>query len=275
MFGNTTYPFRKDCQICQEAAARGRPHLREKLPPKAAVLSVDLAGPLVETEDVNRKKAKYVLVGTFTWPTGGVGEDVEDKVEEEEEVKNGEAVLNKLEDVKDQGEEEAEGEIRAAKRGEEGEESDHEDEGPEDGEGEEVEEGSVSGAHGDELGQPEEEVEERKEAQVRVHRMAIPLPSKNADDILRGVADLYLMLRSEGMYVRQIHSDLGREFKGQGLAKWCMERGVLQTFTSGAGSSREWSSRTCSTSHEDRGEEDAEECRSWSGVLAFGSQASQ
>ena len=227
------YPFRKDCQICQEAAARGRPHLREKLPPKAAVLSVDLAGPLVETEDVNRKKAKYVLVGTFTWPTGGVGEDVEDKVEEEEEVKNGEAVLQ-LEDVKDQGEEEAEGEIRAAKRGEEGEESDHEDEGPEDGEGEEVEEGSVSGAHGDELGQPEEEVEERKEAQVRVHRMAIPLPSKNADDILRGVADLYLMLRSEGMYVRQIHSDLGREFKGQGLAKWCMERGVLQTFTSGA-----------------------------------------
>eukprot|EP00434_Breviolum_minutum_P044337 symbB.v1.2.039588.t1/scaffold6451.1/size17988/3 len=190
---------------------------------------------LVETEDVNRKKAKYVLVGTFTWPTGGVGEDVEDKVEEEEEeeVKDGEAVLQ-LEDVKDQGEEEAEGEIRAAKRGEEGEESDQEDEGPEDGEGEEVEESSVSGAHGDELGQPEEEVEERKEAQVRVHRMAIPLPSKNADDILRGVADLYLMLRSEGMYVRQIHSDLGREFKGQGLAKWCMERGVLQTFTSGA-----------------------------------------
>ena len=28
-------------------------------------------------------------------------------------------------------------------------------------------------------------------------------------------------------------SDLGREFTGHGLAKWCLERGVLQTFTSG------------------------------------------
>jgi hypothetical protein len=55
------YPFRKDCQICQEAAARGRPHLREKLPPKAAVLSLDLAGPMLVADDVGKKKAKYVL----------------------------------------------------------------------------------------------------------------------------------------------------------------------------------------------------------------------
>ena len=224
------HPFRKDCQVCQEAAARGRPHLRQKLPPKAAVLSLDIAGPLVETEDVNRKKAKYVLVGTFTWPTGGVGEDVEDKEEEEDEPIEGQEVLQ-LEDKEDD-KEEVEGDIKAARCVDEDEgEEEEEEERIEEKEDLLHEEGKDSK---EEVEDEKDEEEERKDAQIRVHRMAIPLPSKHGDDILRGVADLYLMLRSEGMYVRQLHSDLGREFKGQGLAKWCMERGVLQTFTPGA-----------------------------------------
>ena len=198
------YPFRKDCQVCQEAAARGRPHLREKLPPRAAVLSLDIAGPMKVADDVNRKKAKYVLVGTFTWPTGGVGEDLEEKVEEEMEEDEG---LLQIEDLED-GEEKEEVEVRALQRQDE-----------EDGEGEEVEEGSVLGAHGDELGQPEDEEEERREAQIEVHRMAVPLPSKHSDDILRGVSDFYLMLRSEGMYVRQVHSDLGKRVQRTRIGK--------------------------------------------------------
>ena len=36
----------------------------------------------------------------------------------------------------------------------------------------------------------EEDLEERQEAQVKVYRMAIPLPSKKGDDLLRGVSDL-------------------------------------------------------------------------------------
>ena len=205
------YPFRKDCQVCQEAAAKGRPHLREKLPPKAAVLSVDVAGPLLVTEDVNRKKAKYILVGTFTWPTGMIGDDEEEEVKEGE--KEDEAIV--LEAVEEPGEIEDE-DVKVMKLEEDEEplqlcdEEDHE----------KIDE--------------EEKIEEMKNAQVKVHRMAVPLPSKNGDDILRGVADLYLMLRSEGMYVRQLHSDMGREFIGPGLSKWCLERGVLQTFTSGA-----------------------------------------
>lgn len=216
------YPFRKDCQVCQEAAARGRPHLREKLPPRSAVLSVDLAGPMVVADDVNRKKAKYILVAAFTWPTGDAGEDLEDEVKEDETQEEGEAL--QLEDKKEEElqedeeifREEAspEGEIRAATVESEEDESEANEEHQEGGKSE-----------------PEEAF---REAQVKVYRMAVPLPSKNSEDILRGVTDLYLMLRSEGMYVRQLHSDLGREFKGQGLARWCMERGVLQTFTSGA-----------------------------------------
>ena len=37
---------------------------------------------------------------------------------------------------------------------------------------------------------PEEELEPRQDAQVKVHRMALPLPSKSADDRLRGVSDI-------------------------------------------------------------------------------------
>ena len=215
------YPFRKDCQVCQEAAAKGRPHLRQKLPPKAAVLSLDLAGPMVVAEDVNRKKAKYVLVGAFTWPTGEDGEEIEEKVEEEVEAKEEEVALQ-LEDSKEEEEDILGGEVKAMEVEEEQE-----------GENHELDE-ELRGPEDDHKSEEREEEEVMKDAQVKVHRMAIPLPSKNGDDLLRGVADLYLMLRSEGLYVRQIHSDLGREFKGHGLSKWCMERGVLQTFTSGA-----------------------------------------
>ena len=214
------YPFRKDCQVCQEAAARGRPHLRQKLPPRSAVLSVDLAGPMKAANDVNRKEAKYILVAAFTWPTGEAGEDIEDEVKKDENQEEGDVL--QLEDKKEEelqeGEEifreenSPEGEIRAANVETEEDESEANEE--------------------EEMRSEQEEA--FREAQVKVYRMAIPLPSKNSEDILRGVSDLYLMLRSEGMYVRQLHSDLGREFKGQGLARWCMERGVLQTFTSGA-----------------------------------------
>ena len=162
------------------------------------------------TDDVNRKKAKYILVGAFTWPTGGVGEDVEEEVEEEKEDAE---IAPRFEDPN--GEEEVEeGELRSL----------HHDERKEDEANSDITE---------EEQDPSKEEEVIQEAQVKVHRMAIPLPSKHADDILRGIADLYLTLRSEGMYVRQLHSDLAREFKAHGLAKWCMERGVLQTFTSG------------------------------------------
>lgn len=156
------YPSRKDCQICQETAARGSPHL----PPKAAVLSLDIAGPLVETEDVNRKKAKFVLVGTFTWPTGGLGEDVEEEVGNEEEIEEEReergAVLqleDEAEDERVEKEEEAEVDLRAMRRSEDEEEAEEKDE----------EEAAEKGA------EEEKDGEERKDAQIQVHRMAMTI----------------------------------------------------------------------------------------------------
>ena len=53
-------PFHRDCRICQEAAARDRPHRRLKHP-RAGVLSLDLAGPLRKEKDHVGPK-KYILV---------------------------------------------------------------------------------------------------------------------------------------------------------------------------------------------------------------------
>ena len=61
-------PFRRDCKTCQEACARDAHHKRQKLPPRAGVLSVDISGPFKEAPDLQKKRAKYLLVASFTWP---------------------------------------------------------------------------------------------------------------------------------------------------------------------------------------------------------------
>lgn len=76
MFANTAVPSGRIAS-CVKRQQPEDVHIYEKN------FHPDIAGPLVVTADVNRKKAKCVLVGTFTCPTGGVGEDVEEKVEEE------------------------------------------------------------------------------------------------------------------------------------------------------------------------------------------------
>ena len=56
-------------------------HRRQKLPPKAGVLSVDISGPFKEAPDLHKKKSKYLLVASFTWPARK-----QDGEEEEEEI---------------------------------------------------------------------------------------------------------------------------------------------------------------------------------------------
>ena len=76
-------PFRRDCRICQEAAAKGRPH-RKVQHPLCGTLSVDTTGPFKVGIDYDVKtkfRMKYMLVGAFTWlkPEGG-STDPEDEV---------------------------------------------------------------------------------------------------------------------------------------------------------------------------------------------------
>ena len=69
-------PFRRDCRVCQEASAKGRPH-RKVAYPLNGTLSVDVAGPLVKAKEMFWAEGggymRYILVGAFTWlkPKGG------------------------------------------------------------------------------------------------------------------------------------------------------------------------------------------------------------
>ena len=212
------YPkVRKDCRVCQEAAAKGRPHRRMKLPPRAGVLSLDLAGPLQVCEDIHRKTAQYILVGTLTWPKDGIepeygepGDDEEhlgpkfedDAIEDQEEVQ---AKAMEVEEEEDLEELLNQGVTRAKRKGDD------------------FEYEPTEPAQSD----------QEKEVAIAVHRLAIPLPSKSAPDLLRGVSEMVLTLKHEGFQVNQIHADRGGEFCGNTMAKRRLERGILQTFTAG------------------------------------------
>ena len=220
-------PIRKDCQICQEAAARDRPHCRQTLPPKAGVWSLDTAGPFERSPVLGPIRggrgafAKYILVGTLTWPTGRDGPDVEDAVSPEpegapewvESAVDAEAADEEVEEH-DHAEEaeavemaEAEGDMLDGM----GEADDVRmvDVGGEVAEDLDLHDGGVDSdpriaeGAGQDPGASEHELGgdlhggPRRLPQVEVLRMAIPMPSKSQDDILGAVAELYLTLRAD------------------------------------------------------------------------------
>ena len=200
-------PFRRDCQVCQEASARGRMH-RKILHPKAGVVNLDVAGPFHQGNDVEKKNAKFMLIGTYTWLRG---EDCEEGEQEEvwEEPGRG-----NLDEEGEEGPEIEEVEIEGPQEEEEVEP------GPE-------EEEQVEGQR------PEEEVEGRKIPKIEVIRIGIPLSGKSKEVVLEGVAELYLQLRSDGFPVHTIHTDRGREFSNSRMKSWLRSRGIQHTMNGG------------------------------------------
>ena len=199
-------PFRKDCQVCQEGAARDRPHRRQHLPPKVGVLSLDTAGPFCLSDDVGPSapgsrglKAKFILVGTFTWLTGKKGEDLEAPV------------IEPVEGAPDLIEEELE---------------------PGDDPGE-IEDLPIGG---DQSEDDEDGCDGPDMPQVQVYRLALPMPTKQKDEVLKTISEMYLTLRADGFVVRQIHTDRGGEFMSRKLQAWCQNRDILRTHTTGSDS---------------------------------------
>ena len=214
------YPFRKDCQVCQEAAARGAPHYKQKLPPRAGVLFLDITGPFKTVSDLEKgTKVKYILAGAITWPAGGIGPDVEAA---EEPVPADEApALDELEEV--------DGPRRGRPRHRRADD-DSEDAGSE----KEVDADIIDDREEDDHPAPlPSQGEDQEEAQVAVHRVAVPLESRAQGVVLKAIIDITLMLKAEGMTVTQLHTDRGGEFRSKRLRNWCRERHVIQTWTAG------------------------------------------
>ena len=231
-------PFRRDCRVCQEAAAKDRPHRRVRHP-LAGCLSVDITGPLCRSQDQQGEK-KYMLIGAFTW--------VKKKIAGEAEEKDAEHLEERDEDDLFFGEERAEEQVglltederspyEGPRKGEHQEDDRSPQEGPRQGEHEEeMEELQAPGQDPSEEGAGELTEEEKKAIEdfdVEVYRLAIALPSRAAEVVLEGIIQMYLQLRMDGFQVRQLHSDRAREFTTKTLQRWCLNREIYKTTTAG------------------------------------------
>lgn len=68
---------------------------------------------------------------------------------------------------------------------------------------------------------------------VETFRLAVALPSRAAEVVLEAIIQMYLQLRMDGYYVKQLHSDRAREFTTRTLQRWCLNRGIYKTTTAG------------------------------------------
>ena len=211
-------PWRNDCRTCVYGAAFKSPCRRKKFP-HMYTLSVDLTGPFKTGLDYTGK-AKYMLVGVYTYPKFWKnGHPVEPPVDEsvppgdlfEPPIPN-EPIPNAPEDHPIP------------------EEFDFDD-GHEDGSPD---------------GPDEREIDyvNRGEAKWRAITAAnlsplpalhvpyvVPLFRKTRKSVLQGIQQIYLALKRRGMPVQRIHSDRGREFINVGVRSWALARDIIQTAT--------------------------------------------
>ena len=193
-------PFRRDCQICQEAAARGKRHVAVQHP-RAGVLSLDVAGPLVRGHDVE-KDVKFMLIGTYTWLLPP--DAPEDKEPHDEEIPE---ELERVMPVVD------------------GE--------PEENDGEDPDEEAASEEEQPAMLEQPEGGEERVEPKIEVIRIGVPISGKSQNAVMAGMIELYLQLRVDGFPVHTIHTDRGREFTGQRVRSWMRSRSIIHSTTGG------------------------------------------
>ena len=219
-------PYNKECNICQEACAKEPYHRRSRLPPKAGVLSIDVSGPFHEAPDLFRgTKAKYMLVGAFTWPSQKTAEQ---RKKEKEDLWQVVADLEEAPEIED-GEEYADDERSEEKQREEEPREEHR------------ENIRADGGLDEEL--PPEEREEMEIAEeigqckkpfgMDLIRLVTPMSSRNQKEVLKAVSKFYLQLKAHGYEVKQLHSDHGGEFESEALQAWCEARALLHTWTAG------------------------------------------
>ena len=215
-------PFRRDCQICQEAAARSRMH-RSVSHPRAGVLTLDVSGPYTKGHDLE-EPGKFMLIGAYTWlkSSSKIGEkekeDEEKKADDEEEG----PMLELLEEaVEEKIDEEGGEEVLLEEQKEKEEEAMDFEEKPEDAEEEKKKD------------EKDEEAEERQDPIIEVIRVGIPIPGKTKEVVLEAMAEIYLQLRMDGFFIHTVHTDQGREFVNKDVKAWMKARCIIHSTTAG------------------------------------------
>ena len=77
------------------------------------------------------------------------------------------------------------------------------------------------------------EFPEQEDFEIEVYRMAIPIESKSGPSVMDGIIQIYLQLMTDGFPIRQLHTDRAREFMAKDLERWCKNRCIYKTTTSG------------------------------------------
>ena len=192
-------PFRRDCQVCQEAAARDRPHFPAGCA-RAGILNLDVAGPFIGGHDVEEKeKKKFMLIGTYTWLLSG--REGEDDVDLPFEGVGDEEIGPEIADPKG---------------------------APEEDLPVEADDGLADREEHLHLPEDRQEGEEAKvEPRVEVLRVGLPISGKNQEAVMEGIIELYLHP------IHTIHSDRGREFTNQKLRSWMRSRSIMQSTNGG------------------------------------------
>ncbi len=206
-------PYRRDCKFCQETLQLQRPHQSIKHA-ISGVLSLDTAGPLELSQDLEKENAKYLLIGALTWL---VHRDVPlREVLAEDPLPDDAPSLDILES-QEEVEEEVEKSRQISPSGALGN----------------VEDATRDVGSGETSLAKEAVEEELKDFEVQVFRMVIPMPSKKAPVILQTAIEMILRLRANRYPIDQVHTDRGREFRGP-FQRWMKSRGILITQTPGA-----------------------------------------
>ena len=219
-------PFRRDCVVCQQAQQRQAPHRRIKHP-LCGVLSLDTTGPFPEADDLEGK-AKFVLVGALTWMVPENSKKLMEDIGEALPVPEDAPILD--EEIEEQGE--VVGEIEDG-NDEHQEEENKEERGKESSEADAL--GNVEDATrdvGEEEQNPQKESEEQEGFEVRVYRMALPMSSKNSEEVMATASEMLIRLRTDGFHVQRIHVDQGREFMGR-FRSWVRSKDIALTTTPG------------------------------------------
>ena len=77
-------------------------------------------------------------------------------------------------------------------------------------------------------------VEHCSDIKVKTLTFVELIPTRHKGHILEGIAKIYAKLRSLGLDVLRVHTDRAREFTSKMVQQWCLERGIVQTCTSGS-----------------------------------------
>ena len=71
-----------------------------------------------------------------------------------------------------------------------------------------------------------------EDMEIRVFRMTLPMPSKNASETIKAGMEMIMRLKADGFEVQRIHTDRGKEFRGR-FQSWAMNHGLVVSRTAG------------------------------------------